>query len=91
MIARPIIDCQDLSSRWKLLENFLESKISTKYKLSDSACFKHPEAQPIYTFDVTALDISSTRIRARVKMGQSIEFLVPERVENYIKTRGLYR
>ena len=25
VIARPIIDCQDLSSRWKRLENFLES------------------------------------------------------------------
>jgi nicotinate-nucleotide adenylyltransferase len=91
VIARPIFDCQDLSSRWKRLEDFIKSKISTRYKLSDSSCFEHPEAQPIYTIDVTSLDISSTRIRARVKMGQSIEFLVPERVENYIKTRELYR
>ena len=91
VIARPIFDCRDLSSHWKRLEDFLKSKISSKYKRSASSCFEHPEAPPIYTFDVTSLDISSTRIRERIKVGHSIQFLVPQRVEDYIKTRGLYR
>ncbi len=90
VIARPMLDCQDSSLRWKRLEDFLISKVSSKYKFSDSSCFEHPEAQPIYTFDVTSLDISSTRIRKLIKTGQSIQFLVPERVEDYIKIRGLY-
>jgi nicotinate-nucleotide adenylyltransferase len=40
---------------------------------------------------VTALDISSSRIRERVRTGRSIRFLVPDAVQTYIQTRGLYR
>jgi nicotinate-nucleotide adenylyltransferase len=91
VITRPILDGKDLSSSWKMLEDFLKSKISDDYKFCDSSfCFQHPKARPIYIFDVTSLDISATRIRELVNKGASISFLVTEKVENYIKTRGLY-
>ncbi|MGD9347112.1 MAG: nicotinate-nucleotide adenylyltransferase [Candidatus Aminicenantes bacterium] len=44
----------------------------------------------IYLLSITPLDISSTEVRKRVRRNQSIEGLVPENVENYIKEKGLY-
>ncbi len=39
---------------------------------------------------ITGLDISSSQIRERVKKGQSIRYLVPSRVEEYIRKKKLY-
>ena len=37
------------------------------------------------------LDISSSMIRNRIKSNKTIQFLVPQNVENYIKQRELYK
>ena len=37
------------------------------------------------------LEISATDLRARVRAGRAIRYLVPEAVERYIRIKGLYR
>jgi nicotinate-nucleotide adenylyltransferase len=37
------------------------------------------------------IGISGTDIRRKIKMGRSIRYLVPERVEEYIARTGIYR
>lgn len=40
---------------------------------------------------ITGVDISASEIRERVKRGRSIRYLVPFKVEEYIRKRKLYR
>jgi nicotinate-nucleotide adenylyltransferase len=44
-----------------------------------------------FVIDTPLLDISSTQVRERVARGQSIRYLTPEPVREWIETRGLYR
>jgi nicotinate-nucleotide adenylyltransferase len=41
--------------------------------------------------DVPRLDVSASEIRARVALGASVRYLVPEPVRAYVLERGLYR
>ena len=57
----------------------------------DTPCFTHCDKQPIFTYNVAALDISATAIRDLIRQHRTIDFLVPETVRDYIDTKGLYR
>jgi nicotinate-nucleotide adenylyltransferase len=45
----------------------------------------------IHFLEVPSLDISSSDIRARIKEENSIKYMLPEEVENYIYKFGLYK
>lgn len=47
--------------------------------------------EKIHRLNTPELEISSTEIRRRVRVGESIKYIVPESVENYIYKEGLYR
>jgi nicotinate-nucleotide adenylyltransferase len=91
VIARPNQGCPDARLGWKILDDFLKANISEDYEFSESrSCYNLADRQPIHIFDVTALDISSSKIRELVNKGRSIEFLVPLSVVEFIKSKGLY-
>lgn len=46
---------------------------------------------PVITVDVPTLAISSSAIRAGIKQGNSVRYLVPEEVYHFIEKEGLYR
>jgi len=49
------------------------------------------EGEDYLILSIRRIDISSTEIRQRIKEGKSIRWLVPQDVEEYILSRGLYR
>lgn len=50
----------------------------------------HRSGYSVYAVEGTQLDISSTNIRALVRMGRSIKYLVPQTVERYIIRQRFY-
>ncbi len=90
VISRSIAGSQK-DPGWKGLQEYLKSAISSEYKFSKSqSCYQRAAKQPIYVYEVTALDISSTRIRNLIKKSRSIDYLVPPKVAEFIKSKGLY-
>ena len=53
--------------------------------------FRRPDSKTLRFEDTTLIDISSTRIREMVFRRESIRFLVPETIREYIIQEGLYR
>lgn len=53
--------------------------------------FRHKSGTRLHFLRLTDIAISASEIRSRVRKGKTIRYLVPEKVERYIKRRGLYR
>jgi len=91
ILTRPNAGHIDPDLRQQKIENFIKSKISAGYKYDSSQSgFIHLVMEPLFLFDVTPLEISSSAIRSLIKKGRSIQFLVPDDVIDFIKTKRLY-
>ena len=92
VIARPAEDYPDARQGWRILETYLKSTLSADYQFnSEQACYRLDGKQPVHICDIQAMDISSTKIREKVKRKQSIENLVTPEVADYIRLKGLYK
>jgi nicotinate-nucleotide adenylyltransferase len=73
------------------LANHIREKISNHYYFEKTRnCFEHRTKQSIYLVNVTPYDISSTDIRKAIRQKQSLKYLIPEKIEQYINSKGLY-
>jgi nicotinate-nucleotide adenylyltransferase len=92
VINRPDRGGQIQPSLENAIETLMRSGELDGYECSMSTpCYIHCDKQPIFTYNVTPMDISSTQIRRLVRKGRRIDFLVPPSVQDYIQTKGLYR
>ena len=73
------------------MDDYICAKLATDYSYSATrSAYLARGQKPIYVFEVTALDISSTAIRRQISKGRSINYLVPQKVAEYIRTKGMY-
>jgi nicotinate-nucleotide adenylyltransferase len=76
---------------WKIMDDYISSSVSAEYAFSASqSTYLANQFQPIYVLEITALDISSTKVRRRIRKGLPVDNLVPQKVAEYIRTKGLY-
>jgi nicotinate-nucleotide adenylyltransferase len=91
VISRPDAAHRSAGSEREAVADFIRSRISPPRTLSgDSVGFSAEGVRGVTLFPVTALDVSSSRIRDLAAAGRSIRFLVPEPVRQHINARGLY-
>jgi nicotinate-nucleotide adenylyltransferase len=90
VMSRPEISHDSKIPNNRFME-YIQQTISQDYVyLQNDKCMVHPNKKPIYYCQVTALDISSSQIRASLKNGRSIQYLLPDTVLNYIHDNQLY-
>ena len=85
VMSRPAYETRDLQGI--LPVSFARS---FSYRKEEQA-FNGPNNKTVYFRNVSPLDISSNNIRARIRKGGSIRYLVPETVRAYIAANGLYQ
>jgi nicotinate-nucleotide adenylyltransferase len=92
VINRPHADSRAADGPWRLLDDYLGTELKADYSFSSArSAYLASGRQPIYVWEVTALDISSTRIRCAISEGRPIDYWVPTKVAEYIETKGIYR
>ncbi len=64
---------------------------NSEQKIGDVKILELSSGKNLYVMPVTGLNISASEIRKLLKNGKSIKYLLPESVESYIISKGLYK
>jgi nicotinate-nucleotide adenylyltransferase len=72
-------------------KNILPPDVRPLVKAVGPGLLEHASGKKIHFFNVTTLDISSTKIRELLRRGQTCRYLVPSQVERFIESESLYR
>lgn len=80
--ARPQVAERGLPGLDELIRNAQSERVEDLHEST---------AGRVYFLDIPRLPIASSDLRARLRAGRSVRYLVPERVDDLIRARGLYR
>jgi nicotinate-nucleotide adenylyltransferase len=69
----------------------LPKSLSSLFRYEEGKAWVHASGHTLHFKEITLLDISSTKIRELIEKGESIRYLVPGKVEAYVRDHGLYR
>jgi len=72
------------------LSTFIES-LGVEFREENTEDFINPSGNHVFLKRTTLMDISSTKIRQIIRNGKSINFLIPQKVKEYIIKKGLYK
>lgn len=77
-----------------VLETNLEKKLALEYearKRHDRDLLHSSKHGLIFTYEFTSLEVSGTSLRRRIQHKQSLKYLLPDNVINYIQNHNLYK
>jgi nicotinate-nucleotide adenylyltransferase len=77
-----------------VLETNLEKKLALEYearKRHDRDLLHSSKNGLIFTYEFTSLEVSGTSLRRRIQHKQSLKYLLPDNVINYIQNHNLYK
>lgn len=77
-------------TKWKNYENILQFYGLYVYPRPDCKTSSLLESPAVKLVEAPLLDISATYIRNTIRLGQSVRYLIPQPVEDYIKDKKLY-
>ncbi len=82
LMRRPEYNVSRIIAKYKNTIEF----VNVENRFEGAAQEKHT-----YIYTPPAFDISSSMVRGKIKNGETIRYLVPEKVENFINEKGLYK
>ncbi len=82
LMKRPEFDTTPIVDKYKEWLNFFDVEGKFEYNI---------KSRTVFIYAPPAFDISSSMVRDRIKKGKTIRYLVPEKVEEFIDRKGLYR
>ncbi len=92
VVTRPgVIDETEQDVR-SVFEEFLQGRISRGYhRKEDPPAYVHEKYHEIHFIDTKPVDISSTTVREKIRNGMIGKIRLPDKVREYITSKGLYQ
>lgn len=91
VMTRPLKSARDSRKRYEAMAEHVRRHVDKGYEIDQQkGRLVHEKKQPVWVYNVTPLGISSSQIRGLAGQRDSIKYLVPEAVEEYILKKDLY-